>query len=465
MRTTPTVVLFVMAVLGVMAVVYMERQGPARVAGETVQKLLFEGDELPVDLVDRISLRRARGEAMVFERHGAAWAQAAPFPHPMDPFSIRQLIALAARLEAVDSVDGSPAAGAESLAALGLEPPLAVIEFHWSTQAGGSRRSIVIRLGRLGIAGRAYLQIDGDDRVYVVNNDLHDRAVEMDVREWRDRTIFHEVGVDSERVAITGAARIELERDRKEWRMVQPVRCRLDPMARDDLFQALGRARVSGFILDQPSDPARFGLVQPVATLTVTGTMAAYHDGAVHHERREQTLRIGSRLGASRQDRFAAIDGRPVVAQVGPETLAALFRTPEALVSPTGSGMLPADVKAMVIRGPGGEFRLERHMEEWIAVDEAMREVPAAAVEELLAQLTSLRAPEVALREYPRELEVATITLFGFDSAPKDTVRIAFDPQRGKWAMENGDNVLRIFPESLKLRLAPGDFGLQSPTE
>ena len=55
---------------------------------------------------------------------------------------------------------------------------------------------------------------------------------------------------------------------------------------------------------------------------------------------------------------------------------------------------------------------------------------------------------------------MATITLHGFDAMPMDTVRIARDPQTRKWAIENGDDVLRIFPETLSLRLRPGDFGL-----
>lgn len=187
------------------------------------------------------------------------------------------------------------------------------------------------------------------------------------------------------------------------------------------------------------------------------------------------------------------IEGRPVVVQLSPEVIAALFRRAEALVAPTASGMVPADVKAVVIRttgpitaaptgpaeappgasevntgsvgGAGTEFRLERHLEDWVAVDRGMREVSPPLVEELLEQLTTLRAPAVVIRPYSRELEVATVTLFGFDARPRDTVRILFDPSQRKWAMENGDDVLRVFPESLKLRLAPADYGLPAAGE
>ena len=35
--------------------------------------------------------------------------------------------------------------------------------------------------------------------------------------------------------------------------------------------------------------------------------------------------------------------------------------------------------------------------------------------------------------------------------------------QTGEWALENGDDVLRIFPESMRIRLTPPDFGLSAP--
>jgi hypothetical protein len=82
-------------------------------------------------------------------------------------------------------------------------------------------------------------------------------------------------------------------------------------------------------------------------------------------------------------------------------------------------------------------------------------------VEELLRQLTMLQGSAVEFREYPRDLEVATITLYGFDAKPIDTVRVAQEKDNGRWALENGDNVLRIFPPALKLSLTAEDFGLR----
>jgi hypothetical protein len=137
-----------------------------------------------------------------------------------------------------------------------------------------------------------------------------------------------------------------------------------------------------------------------------------------------------------------------------------LFHPPTALADHTASGVISADVRSLWIRGARGEVRLERDLERWFAPDHGGVEVSADLVAELLEQLTNLRAPEGTIQPFPREPEVATITMHGFDTRPLDTVRIAQDSQTGKWALENGDHVLRVFPASMRLRLTASDFGL-----
>ena len=160
------------------------------------------------------------------------------------------------------------------------------------------------------------------------------------------------------------------------------------------------------------------------------------------------------------------VEGRDVVVRIPDVVLQALFQRPEQLAAATASGVIAADVKTLRIDGPAGEFRLQRDLDRWIAPDHGGVEVPRELVEQLLETLTQVRATEVEMRPYPRDLEVAMVTMFGYAATPMDTVRIAREPAEetgeGRWALENGDNVLRIFPPSLQLRLIPRDFGLQA---
>ena len=55
---------------------------------------------------------------------------------------------------------------------------------------------------------------------------------------------------------------------------------------------------------------------------------------------------------------------------------------------------------------------------------------------------------------------MAVISLHGFDGKALDTVRIAQEKDKPTTALENGDNVLRVFPLGLKMRLKASDYGL-----
>jgi hypothetical protein len=320
-------------------------------------------------------------------------------------------------------------------------------------------------LGRRGIAGRAYLQVDDSETVYVVNQDLHERAIDMDVKEWRDRRIFHDVGVDSERIEINSAGgEIVLERDGRQWRMLQPVPSRLDDAVRDELLAALGRARSAGFILDQADDLSRFGLASPAGSVMVM-TMRRFEEGGEIVQRPDtQRLIVGARIGVGSQDRFGMVEGRPVIVRIGEPVLRAFFRPPAELVSPVASGAVAADIKTIRIDGPAGDFRLQRDLERWIAPDHDDRDIAPESVDELLFALTQARAQQIELGPYPRDLEVATITMLGFDARPLDTVRIAQLPgaagDSGGWILENGDNVLRLHSAELSMPLTPDAFGL-----
>jgi hypothetical protein len=373
----------------------------------------------------------------------------------MDAFSIRQLAQQALQLDVVDRLKPSDLPDSLTLGTLSLEPPLARVKYEWS---GGEQ---TIDLGKSFVAGRAYLRLAGSDDICVVNQPLHQRAIHDDPREWRDRAIFNDVGIESDRIErIDGDQSLVLVRDRKQWKMLEPVKTRLDPAVRDALMQELGRAQVNGFILDQPDDLSRFGLDKPIASIAVTSQPRGV-DNANVRESRTQTLRIGAAVSAGSQDRFGIIDGRPTVVRIPASVLASLFRKPQTLAAATASGTVPADVKSLVIRKGKDELRLDRDLEKWRAPDHEGVEVPHALVEELLRQLTMLQGSAVEFREYPRDLEVATITLYGFDAKPIDTVRVAQEKDNGRWALENGDNVLRIFPPALKLSLTAEDFGLR----
>jgi hypothetical protein len=449
MSFKPTILVVVLAVIGVVVVVLL-RQGEPE-ATPTQHEVLLSAARLPVDAVTTITLERRGEPELVFVRGADGWTQTRPFDHPMDPFSIRRLAALAGQVEVVKRLAPGDLEGID----LGLQPPQAVVTYEWPQGTLG------LHLGRRAVAGRSYLKIAGEPEVLVVRGELHDRAVLMDPKGWRDRTIFPGVSPEADQITIDdGTTRTALRRERRQWTMSEPVRTRVDDIARGELLSALGRAVSAGFILDEPQDLSRFGLDEPAGTVTVVSSRAVPGDGEPRRETRTLRLLVGARMGVGSEDRFGMVEGRPVVVRLPEPVLAAFFRPVETLIDPTASGVVAANVKSIVVRGPDGEVRLERDLERWMAPDHGI-EVSGEIVNTLLELITTRRADRIDAGTYPRELQVATITMHGFDARPLDTVRIAEDPETGAWALDNGDDVLRIFPFETQIPLTPDDFGLQ----
>ena len=442
MRLTITAVL--LAIVSVIAAILIV-PGSSEASERTATRKLLPAGAFDLEAVQAIDLARGDGTTLRFERDGENWNQVEPITHPMDAFSIRQLIVQAVEANVLGEVALEESSSGATADTLGLDPPVATLTFHAATGEG-----VKIKFGRRGLGGRAYAQLDGEEAVLVIDSELHDRAAVMDPREWRQRMLFRDVSIDADRIAFdAGTTRLELRRQHRQWLMTQPATTRADELKVEEYVANLAKAQVAGFILDQPDALDRFGLAPGVALLEVeTG------------DKPVQRLGLGVEIGSSTGDRFALVDGRPVVVRINRATVQALFPAPETLIDPTASGVQAADVKTITIRAGTTELVFERDLERWLARSHDSVEVSSALVEELLTQLTELRAPGVSIEPYPMEKQVATVTFAGFDAKPIDTVRIVRDEETGQWGLENGDNVLRVFPASMKLRLSPDDYGL-----
>ena len=163
------------------------------------------------------------------------------------------------------------------------------------------------------------------------------------------------------------------------------------------------------------------------------------------------------------------IEGVPTVVRVDEPILRALLPEVTSLIAQTASGIRSADIKSIeVVDRDGGSVRLERNLDRWFIEqrmpngEEAAGVTDATQVEEFLTTLTELRASEVAVQKFPDDLAHANVTLFGYDGAPLDTVRVARELGNGRWAIENGDGVLRIFPDSISLPIKAGAWQVQN---
>lgn len=438
-----TIIMCILAVLAA-ATLWLVRNDSVVDSAAMASRPLLDRSTLPRDEVAEFSITDADGEITAYSREEDGWWMVLPFRHRIRTAAVHDLFDAALLTHVVDSIDDIDDVMLDRYA---LQPPRASMLWHVSDGDESHR----IDLGRTGIGGRGYVRLDSDDRVLVISGPLHERIFGQDQVQWRDRTLFPgmDIEVDSISRVIDGNA-IVFERSGRSWGMTAPITTRIDPDAMGDHVMALAGSDWADVFIEQPDDLTDFGLNPPEAV--------------VHIDRgdQRQTLNIGSRMGGDTQDRFAQIEGVPVVLRISGETVGSVLSEATSLIDHTGSGILPSDVKRLVIESPEETIVLERSLDVWRAPQHGDREISTSTVEQLLTALTTLRATEVELKEtYPSELERARVTLHGFDGRPMDTVRLLRETgDAGRWGMENGDRVIRIHPDFLVLPLTGVDYGL-----
>ncbi|MEY2795631.1 MAG: hypothetical protein RIR10_1347, partial [Planctomycetota bacterium] len=206
--------LFALAIAGACAVAASRLADTATSQGPT-RRLLIAADEIDPDRVDHIELARD-GKRFVFERVSAnpsqnsatqtsasqaTWRQIAPVTHAADAWAVRQFISRVLKAESVRHVaapsgDASTGVGTmnATLESAGLSPAVAMVTLREAPNSAGARREVVVELGRRSLAGRAFARRAGDPGYDVVESALHELALERDVRDFRRRELFPDLG-------------------------------------------------------------------------------------------------------------------------------------------------------------------------------------------------------------------------------------------------------------------------------
>ena len=475
--------LMALGIAGLCAVAASRLAEPTTSNGPT-NRALIRADAIDPDRVDRIELTRD-GRRFVFERNGLglnpnsspdsspnssptsaapgaanasvsqeSWRQVEPVTHAADTWAVRQFITRVLKAESVRHVDAAtetPTDGGHvgdgpthaTLAAAGLAPAIATVTLREAPSADGARREVVVELGRRSLAGRAFARLQGDAGYDVVDGALHEFALERDLRDFRRRELFPDLGDVTRVVFVSGANRTELIREKNGYMLVAPVKTRADRQQSEELIDALRRARSAGFIVDDPREPSVYGIDPPAARIeveTATGTRA---------------LRIGDAVSLGAQDRFGLVEGTVSVVRLPAAEIAGLVPRADRLIDALATSVRPRDVATIeIILGDvtrGERLTLTREISGWSATRaaEGSSEVLSGAasteaVERLLTALCETRAGAVEIAAFPEEGRVAQVTFRGFANEPLDTVRIARRTD-GKTIFENGDGVLRVF--------------------
>jgi hypothetical protein len=403
--------------------------------------------------IDRLTIA-SRGSTSTFIADGLAWQQAEPYRCVADALAIRDTIDVLAALPAYQTF----AADAVDPEALGLDRPVATIDL---AGPGGTQR---LDLGRRAPAGRAWVRVG--DRIISTSDALHALVVSSDPRRWRDPALFQHLSPELDRIELKqGEATTVLERTGQRWSMRAPIQTRADADAVGRLIDALSRVRAEAWVVDLPAgdaaDVARFGLDAPAGSVTVAMTTRSMKDGEIAASTTQQAVEWGSVVERGTGLRVARRVGSPAIVSLDERALASMDPAPESLIDGRMLDAPSSTIKSIDIDGPAGRLTLERREGQWFMVDAARPDgAPARepAVASLLVALTEARAMAMNEQGAPETLARTSISVTGFDGAVLGSLTIVREGPAGRFGVECGDGLLRIYSERMLLPLEPGQY-------
>ncbi|MEM9418484.1 MAG: DUF4340 domain-containing protein [Planctomycetota bacterium] len=273
-KTTLVMLVLLTAIAG--AYLWISSTGPKSGAPTpTLPDALVTGREFKSITIEQQDL------TLTLKKQEGLWWQTAPVRFPVTGEAIESLIngGLALVPRKVFSYDNESGtiASADALQALGLDPPRATVTYLSDT---GVHQ---LHLGASNVAGSAYLQLEGDEQVYLVDTTLHGVALNADPKTWRPDQLPTLDANRVNRMSLTGGPQdLEFARTDEGWSLNPDGGER----ANDELVSRLAlmaqHLRPLSYASDDPNALSQFGLAEPRAVLTTADATGS-----------RQTLRLG----------------------------------------------------------------------------------------------------------------------------------------------------------------------------
>ena len=226
---------------------------------------LFGNEAFDADRVEMITIERD-GRRTVLTKTGDDWWQTEPVRFRLTSWAGGgQLAKTAADLQYVRKATAGKG-DLPPLDQIDLDPARAVVSFE---AKGDEPFTRTVRLGQ-SIGKYAYAMIDNDEQVYAVANDLHEKVIGSEVKDWRQRSIELPKEPKATQVTLsTDQLSIDVLKTDGNWSFNSPHSGRVDREAIKKLLESAGQISISEFVADQPDDLSLYGLEKPALTLLI----------------------------------------------------------------------------------------------------------------------------------------------------------------------------------------------------
>ena len=448
------------------ALSFLQKQTPGTERGEKESKRLTL---LPVRDADRIELTTAKG-AFVFQKpKEGEWQISKPVETGADGATVGQLLSEVQFVERMQTLPKEAATEA-NLQTFGLGQPSRTLKV--ATPEG----ELLLEIGReTPIPGGIYARVKqprAGEQVLVLQNQLAE-AMDKDLNAWREKRVFPLVVPEvTELWMRQGAVEVEIQKTPEgAWVIRKPVEAPADPATVNSVLGEISALRAAEFVADSEGDLALYGLTAPAQSFEVKTQVT------------NRVLQIGQANPKDTNQVFARMADRPFVFTLPKSALDPLSKLPERVrdrrLATFGA---PSLISQIEFGGRGGEYRLEKQGDGWVASwGGSNRLADPARVNRWLDAVLNSRANRFLATEDPAKLGFAkprvTATLswpvpstngttmktetLSFGEETKDEVYVQNSAITGTMATTVA--LIRETPENamgwLERRLLPKDFG------
>lgn len=402
MRSLWSTLILVLVLSGLVGYIYFvdSKREPA---GTDAKEKLFAS--VKADEIEEIQVKSADGETSHLQKTDGKWQVVEPVKAAADESEASSIASSLASLEIQRVVEES----AGDLAQYELDPARIEVGFKAKGQSDFQR---VLIGAKTPTGGDLYARLQDQKRVFLISSFL-DATFNKNAFALRDRRIlaFDRSMVDGLELT-SGTSTVRLTKSGSEWRLASPLAARADYAAVEGAIERLSSTQMQGIVDAEGRDLAKYGLVKPTGTITVSAGSA------------RATLTLGTTENALL---FAKDSSRPMVFTVAPVLRDDVIRSvADFRRKDLFDGRAFTATRVELTRG-NETVTLEKSKgkdgaDVW---RNAGKDVDAAKADDLLTKLTSLRAQSFEERAQPTLKAPALVVRVSFDEKKQETVTFA----------------------------------------